>query len=344
MPMKLGVIGCGKQAPKHVDALTKCGINAQLVFADVDGERARKLAEQYGARWSNDPCSVIRDADLDAVDICTPTSTHYDLICAALDAGKHVFCEKPLCETREQAADLVRRRELAGTVGMVGYVYRFAEPFQHLYRLLAPAAEGTRVLGTPHLGLFRIGGRGSHQPWKHRAADGGGARNEMLVHMLDLAIWTLGAPRGVELLSERLIRSHRVVAGTAMEVDAEDFTLLRLTTADGAEVIVEADLLTPSFSQHVEVQGSNGSFFGSIQPHLPSTAVLDQAAGSYAQGKQDLNAAGTNAFAAQLGAFVQAIQGQPPIGFAGFEDTLAVMDALAQLPARESGTDIRRAV
>lgn len=332
MTLKLAVIGCGKQAPKHVDALRRGGTAVEPTFVDISADRARALGEHYGSPWSTDIAGVIADSSITAVDICTPTPTHYDLICDALAAGKHVFCEKPLCQTLEEARDLTQRQERAGCVGMVGYIYRFAGPFQHLYRLLNDGgAEGTPALAQPHLGLFRIGGRGSHQVWKHRAAEGGGARNEMLVHMLDLALWCLGSPDKVELLGQRLIRQSRAISGIETDVDAEDFCLLRMEMANGTEVVIEADLLTPAFSQHVEVQGNNGSFFGSIQKDLPSVVTLDRTAGGYQAGRTDLSTPPVDPFADQLQGFVDAMNGRPPVGFASFRDSLRIAEILNQL-------------
>src|SRR5260221_9464594 len=106
---------------------------------------------------------------------------------------------------------------------------------------------------------MRIGGRGSAALWKHRRAEGGGAINEMLVHMLDLAVWYFGPIERAELMMEDVFRPQRVIGGKTESVDAEDFVLARFWTRGGIPVVIQADLLTPSFTQMIEIQGDNGT-------------------------------------------------------------------------------------
>lgn len=259
--VKIGLIGCGKQAPKHISGLRKVP-GVELVLADINPEFARDLADREGLKWVPGVEEIFNAPDIQAVDICTPTGSHAGLIRRAVDSDKDFFCEKPLCEGVEEALDIEELTRRKGKAGMVGYIYRFA-PALELGRGLMEDVPGTgesTALGCIAAAYFRLGGRGGHQLWKHRKESGGGAINEMLVHMVDLAIWYFGPVSGVDVLACDLIRPSRLINGRIEEADAEDFVLVRLKTASGVPVLCQADLVTPSFMQFAEVQGTNGTF------------------------------------------------------------------------------------
>ena len=87
--MNVGIIGCGKQAPKHIAALKKLQIS-NIVVSDIQNELAAKLAQQFDIVSYPHPEEIFKDGSIDSVDICTPTPTHFDYARQALLAGKHV--------------------------------------------------------------------------------------------------------------------------------------------------------------------------------------------------------------------------------------------------------------
>lgn len=331
--MKIGLIGCGRQAAKHVAGLKKCP-GVEIVLADKDPALAKTLGEREGLRWVETAEQVLGDASVGAVDLCVPTPFHAPLIRRAVERGKDFFCEKPLCESAGEADEINRLARQAGRVGMVGYVYRHAPVFQQVRRILDGAAESGRspVIGQISLALMRIGGRGSAAVWKHRKADGGGAVNEMLVHMLDLAIWYFGPVERTELLAEDLLRPSRTVAGQTIEADAEDFVLARFWTKVGFPVVIQGDLVTPSFTQSLEVQGDNGTLMASIQPEMPQFVFAIRDSGGYQAGRTDLPCDNVNFFDAQMAAFVAALRDRQPQST--LSDSVHVMHALEAVKAR----------
>ena len=96
------------------------------------------------------------------------------------------------------------------------------------------------MIGKISMVLMRIGGRGSAALWKHRRAEGGGAINEMMVHMLDLAVWYFGPIERAELMMENIFRPQRVISGKMENVDAEDFVLARFCTRTGIPVLISS--------------------------------------------------------------------------------------------------------
>lgn len=331
-PVKIGLIGCGKQAVKHISGFKKIP-GVTVILGDADTQTARVLAEKEGLPYVNDPQEIFSDPSINAVDICVPTPSHAPLIRDALNAGKSFFCEKPLCETMEEARDIQRLADQKKLAGMVGYVYRFSPIFELGKRLFedAPSTGHSAVLGKITYAFLRLGGRGGHQAWKHMKASGGGAMNEMMVHMIDLAIWYFGRVKEASLLGNMLIRPERPVGGKLEKVDGEDFVLARLKMENGVEVFVQSDLLTPSFSQYVEVEGENGSFFGSIQPEVPSYVYCDAAAAGYPAGRTDVNFGYINIFEAQMAAFVRSVRMGSSAAKSSIHDSILLFEAVTAL-------------
>lgn len=325
----IAILGCGKQAPKHISGLRRVP-GVRLVLADAIPEAARALAEKEGLEWLPTPDAVFLDPRIQAVDICTPTSTHGDLIKDALASGKDFFCEKPLCAELGEARDILQSFRQSGRVGMVGYVYRFAPVFELAHRL-CHAPEGSQdadVLGPIRFAHFRLGGRGSHQPWKHLRATQGGAANEMLVHMLDLALWFFGDPVGARLLQRALLRPEREFQGHQQKVDADDYIAIELRLHSGALVVCQADLLTPSFTQFVELQGDNGSFLGSIAAELPGFLFTSAANNGWQKGYNPLHFPATNLFEMQMAEFVRAVRARTQPDRCTVEDAVRIMEVM----------------
>jgi len=219
---------------------------------------------------------------------------------------------------------------------MVGFIYRFAPIFEKGRSLFEHehTNPGVGILGDVVSAFFRIGGRGSHQLWKHQSDAGGGAINEMLVHMVDLAIWYFGPVIDVEVLACDLLRPERVIGGELQRVDAEDYVVVRLSMQSGVSVLCQADLVTPAFSQYVEIQGSNGSFMGSIQPDMPSYIYCERPVDSYKSGKTVLNFGATNLFESQMREFVGAVRSNRAPSRSSVTDSMLVMEAMEKIRRR----------
>lgn len=298
---KVGIIGCGKQAYKHIDGLKKHDQNISIIVSDLNQDAAKSLSADKNVEYVDFADSIIGDPTVDAVVICTPPSSHFEFIMQSLDAGKNVFCEKPLCETKKQAEEIEKKSLQCGKFVQVGYVYRYVPAFVTLKRLLG---DTDMPLGEGVFASFRIGGRGSHQVWKHRLETNGGATSEMLVHMLDLAIWLFGPLQNFTWLERKLLRPQRVINGKLENVDAEDYVLASCESKKGVKILFQADLVTPAFRQSLEVQGANGSYTGSIQGDVNSYIHLIEAKGDYSSGRTDINVNSVNLFNRQMEEFL----------------------------------------
>jgi predicted dehydrogenase len=154
------------------------------------------LGKYTGLRTYSDFSRMLREAELDAVIIATPTGLHARMVEAALERGLHVFCEKPLALDPADGAALTRLAREKGLINQVGYHYRFVGAFQEVKRLLDSGAIGrvTHALAEAY-GPVVLKPKGS--TWRARRAEGGGCLYDYSAHPLNLVNWYLGAPRGV---------------------------------------------------------------------------------------------------------------------------------------------------
>ena len=307
--INVGIIGCGKQAGKHVSSLHNMS-DVSVTVADINVEFAQKFAQQEQCGYAESPEALIADDTIDAIVVCTPTPSHVPLIKQSLLKKKHVFCEKPLAESLEEAESLRDTLDASDCILMLGYIYRFVPVFEECHRLFREdTIDGeSLILGRPLTGYFRLGGRGSHQLWKHRKDTGGGAINEMLVHMIDLVNWFFGPIEHAEVVTSDVLLPERVIDGEKIQADAEDFILVKCRTASGAEFICQSDLITPEFSQYVEIQAENGTFRGSIQGDAPSYVFLKESRGGYDIGKTEFDFGQRNMIDIQMTSFMQCVR------------------------------------
>lgn len=292
--MKVGIVGCGRIGARHLDAYQKIG-GIDVVVADENEAAAKSLASTPSVVAV--AVDDLLETQLDALDVCVPSYVHHSWILAGLEHGLHVFCEKPLCLSYGEA---VQVREAALSVRrnvVVGYLYRHHPAFRFMKEAITDG-----IIGNPHLALARLGGRGSHQPWKHDII-GGGAIFEMMVHMLDLMEWLLGPLENGDLLHHELLLPVRQINGEAQQARAPDFAVARLQ-AGGVRAICQSDLVTPSFMNYVEVQGDNGSASASIMDLMPTMVYCNEPRGLFDRGYNHRQFEPVNLFVKELDEFI----------------------------------------
>lgn len=296
----IGLIGCGKQSVKHIPALKKLGV--KVVLADIDPMLARTRAQEFTIDQTESIDEIFNDSTITAVDICTPTPSHYSLIKKAIDTGKHFFCEKPLVSSYNEAVEIDSLLDGTEIIGMVGYLYRFHPAFEMVRECIDEC-----TIGKPYLANLRLGGRGSHRIWKHKKDQGGGAINEMMIHMLDLVFWYFGTITKIETILYDTVLKEREIDGKIVHADAEDLAMVYLETNSGVKVICESDLITPSYMNYIEIQATNGSIITSILDYFPSIVFCKESRGTYQTGNNVLHFPKVNLFGKQLEYFIHCI-------------------------------------
>jgi len=144
--LRTAVIGAGFIGPAHVEAVRRLGFAEVVALAEVDAELAAKKAAQLGlARYTGNYEEVLKDPDIDVVHVCVPNDQHYPASRKALEAGKHVVCEKPLAMTSAQGKDLIRLAAEARRVGAVHFNNR-GYPLTEHARALVQSGELGEVM------------------------------------------------------------------------------------------------------------------------------------------------------------------------------------------------------
>ncbi|HEY7438699.1 MAG TPA: Gfo/Idh/MocA family oxidoreductase [Acidimicrobiia bacterium] len=209
-PIGIGLVGCGMIGQIHADGLAKLVEDGEIVAvaaADLSDESIAATQHNCAfARTSHDAASVIADPAVDAVMIATPTAAHRDAVLAAVEAGKAVFCEKPLAPTFDDVQELCSVVDASGLVARVGFHSRF-HPILNKLEGIVLSGELGRPMGYA-LRDDQYWPTGSvvsgHSSWRSdRAVAGGGALLEHSIHSADILSWLFGAARSVYARTRR---------------------------------------------------------------------------------------------------------------------------------------------
>ena len=190
--LKVGIVGCGGIANgKHLPSMKRNGNFEMVAFSDLIEEKAEKAKKEYGtenARVYMDYRDLIKE-DLDAVYVLTPNNAHAPVTIAALKAGKHVMCEKPMAKTYAEAKEMAETAAATGKVLTIGYQNRYRVDAQYLKKacengdlgeIYYAKAHAIRRRAVPTWGVFL-----------DEEKQGGGPLIDIGTHALDLTLWMM---------------------------------------------------------------------------------------------------------------------------------------------------------
>lgn len=242
---RVAVIGAGAMGRRHADVYAALP-NAELVaICDPRTEVAEEAAKALSARAFASVEELISKADVDVIDICTPTPTHLDCIKTAAAAGKHVSCEKPLARSvgeAMEAADVCRQ---AGVTLFVAHVVRWFPEYRRIKELVQSGAIGDTVEIRTSRGGKAPQGAGN---WFANLQLSGGAVLDLIVHDFDWLRSVYGPVRRV--YAKGLYNSG---------IPNTDYALVTLRFENGVIAHVEGNWARPSgFVTSVEVAGTKG--------------------------------------------------------------------------------------
>ena len=144
--MKIGFIGAGVIAKAHIGCMQRSVPEAEIVgVSDIDGQRAAQVADEFGITAFENNAALL-EAGVDAVFVCTYPKAHKLCVIEALDAGKHVFCEKPLAPTYEEGREIARAVRRTDRKFMVGYLFHFSSAARRIKVLLDSGDLGDLAL------------------------------------------------------------------------------------------------------------------------------------------------------------------------------------------------------
>ncbi|GLI04177.1 oxidoreductase [Paenibacillus tyrfis] len=191
--VRIGVIGAGSISEMHLKAYAGNPEVELAAICDLNEGRAKTKAEAYGAgKVFTDYKQLLADPDIDAVSVCTWNNSHAAISIAALEAGKHVLCEKPLCKTVEEALQVEEAVARSGKTLQIGYVRRYGTNVRVLKKFI-DAGELGEIYYAKATCLRRLGNPGGWFSDIERS--GGGPLIDLGVHIIDLCWYLMGKPK-----------------------------------------------------------------------------------------------------------------------------------------------------
>jgi UDP-N-acetyl-2-amino-2-deoxyglucuronate dehydrogenase len=249
--LRFGIIGAGVIGPFHAQAIASLPDAELVAVADVVPERARKLAEAYGATAYSNAEEMLARERLDVVDVCTPSGMHGEHARQVMLAGRHVIVEKPMEISRAAIDDMLRTQRETGVKLAVISQHRFDPAAQQVHALLAEEALGRLVLGNAIVPWWRSQAYYDSGAWRGTwELDGGGVLMNQSIHSIDVLQWLMGPVRSLYAYTDTLV--HRM--------ETEDAAVAVLRFANGALGTIAATTgAYPGLGARIEVYGDKGS-------------------------------------------------------------------------------------
>lgn len=267
--LKVGVVGVGGIARLHMPGWEQSPHAEVVAGCDTDAKILENWGKQFSIkRLTGQYDDLLRDPQIDIIDVCTPSRYHKPLAVAALDAGKHVICEKPLAVSPDEVRQMIRARDRSGKMLMTAQHLRFHESTQALRAEICNGALGKIYYGRAWW-LRRAGFPGRSSFWMKQHS-GGGACLDLGVHMLDLALWLMDNPQPISVTG--VSKSELAAIPGAFSIwgkskvpegaDVEEFAAAFVRFDNGASLSLEVSWLlhhdTPDDDRQVTLYGVNG--------------------------------------------------------------------------------------
>jgi len=238
--LRVGVVGLGIGRVHLTGYQSHPNVEIAAV-ADPDAARRRDVGDEFGVRRRYETAEAMLAAEhLDIVSVCTPNKYHCPLTLAALEAGCHVLCEKPMAMNAGEARTMLGAAENAGRRIMIDFAFRFTQQSWALKQQVDTGILGdiyfARTVWHRRRGMPKFGG------WFGRKAlAGGGPLIDLGVHRLDLALWLMGYPKPVWVMGSTYdpIASARA-RKEKKKYDVEDLAVAFIRFANGATLELEA--------------------------------------------------------------------------------------------------------
>ncbi|EAE9182463.1 Gfo/Idh/MocA family oxidoreductase [Listeria monocytogenes] len=249
MTLKVGIIGCGGIANgKHMTSLLKAEKAEMVAFCDIVLEKAEAAAKEFGSENASvytNYVELLQDKSIDVIHVCTPNISHAEISIAAMEAGKHVMCEKPMAKTTEEAKSMIEAAERTGKKLTIGYQNRFRKDSDYLHQVCENGelgdiyyakAKAIRRRAVPTWGVFL-----------DEEAQGGGPLIDIGTHALDLTLWMMDnyKPKYVVGNSYHKLAKKENAANAWGSWDPNKFTVEDsafgfITMENGATIVLEA--------------------------------------------------------------------------------------------------------
>lgn len=261
-PVRLALIGTGFGSQVHLPAIAHVDHTELVAICSRRQDRVDVIAARHGIpSASTDWRDVVNDPGVDAVIIATPPYLHHQMVIAALEAGKHVLCEKPLARNLAETRDMARLAAQAGVVAMVDQQYRYLPIRRRVKELLD---EG--YIGTPHAMNMIVFNSQLADPeevrfnWTMEQDKSGGMLRSLGSHYIDTMRWWLGDIDAVAGTFGTMVNKRRLPDSTlTATVDADDNFAFMVQFRNGAIGTVHFSATAPvDAGESTTITGSEG--------------------------------------------------------------------------------------
>jgi len=332
---RVGVIGAGAIAQGcHLPGYDKVK-NVELVaFADPSQARHKEMAKLYPQmRGYKSYRQMLARQKLDVVSVCTPNKYHAPAAIAALGAGCHVLCEKPMATTLREADRMIEAAKAARKKLMVGFTHRLFSGPKKCKELLEK-----RALGKPFMMRVRFAHGGPYPGWAKDSRSfydpkiaAGGAMLDMGIHAIDLCLWLLGPVRSVMAKSKTIVK----------RIGVDDNAVLLMEFKSGALGYIEAGWTSkPGFSGF-ELYGTDGSLICDYKDGLQLCGGRASAGkDSVTEWRMLDKAATTGGWDAEMPYWMSIVEGKQKLEMDGRAGKAALAVALGAYKSSKTGREV----
>jgi len=302
--VKTGLIGTGFIGNAHAAAYDNME-NAQLVaIADVNEAAGKPLAEKYGAAFYTDAEEMLKNADIDVVDICLPTFLHEQFVLLAAKYGKHIICEKPFTLSAESAERMIAAAEDAGVKFMVAQVIRFWPEYVEIKRLFDEGKIGKEKM----IYASRLAQHPDWTSWHTDPKKSGGGLFDLHIHDIDYVCYLFGDVESV------------YAAGWQSDTGCWNHVMTTIKFKDGHYATVEGAFdMTENFPFTMKFRAVGSE--GSVDYNFIAGFNLENVGGAirnavyYTKGKDPevLEVEETDAYQTELEYFADCVENDKPI-------------------------------
>ncbi len=267
--LNIGIIGAGRIGKLHAENLAKMPQVRIKAISDIYPDPIRQWAAEIGIpHVTADYKEIISDPDIDAVFICSSTDTHVPLIIEAAEAGKHIFCEKPISMKVELTKQALAAVQKANVRLQVGFNRRFDHNFKRVRELVE---EGK--IGEPH--IIKVTSRDPSPPPKEYIQVSGGIFIDMAIHDFDMARFLAGSD-----VEEVYAQGAVLVDPVFAEFGDVDTAITTLKFKNGAIGVIDNSRKAEyGYDQRVEVFGSKGCV--TVTNDFPNSAEVSTGDGVF---------------------------------------------------------------
>ena len=264
--LRIGVVGTGSLAGVHIKAYrTNPSVEITSV-CDINGDRARQFAADNGiSKAYDDYRDMVQSDDVDAISIVTWNNSHAPIAIAALNAGKHVLCEKPPALNAEEAIRMTDTAKLHGKLLMFGFIKRFSQYVQVMKEYIDKGELG-KIYYAKTGYLRRCGNPGGW--FATKSLSGGGPLIDLGVHIIDLSMYLMGKPKPISVFGNtyNMVGSRANIKGYSWyktidfdnkKDEVEDFANAIIKFDNGASLYFET-----SWTMHIQKDTIYSQMYG----------------------------------------------------------------------------------